>query len=610
MVHTIPNAGAVGRMRTIALLTGAWCLLAAHALSAQGWQETIGWNNIRGEEGTAAIETDNGEIVTVGFTFTISGTSDMYFVRTDRYGAILTHTAYPMTGYVYGVAMDVKEFADGTGDLAVVGHATNNSGNSDIIVMRLFPFGAVKWVRALHIDNVNLTASGVVIAKFGSGGAAPQDVVVSGRSVSGAGSDGVLARLSANGAFVWYKDYNISVAGGFSGQRLHDVDEARVTTATTNAGDIVAVGTADVVFAADVPSDVWVLRVDGNTGSSLGTGHGSVRYGTTETDEGLAICELRNGAHNGDLAIAGRTYGRPGSGPEVLVMQTLPDPTTGLRASSFLGDNAGASDWGNGICEVIPALGANTGNIVVAGVTYAGPFGDTDGRLEEFQGGTLAAGGVTHCRGAAGEDLARARAPVQHGVTSQGYVLTGYTTSTALMPAGNIRNLYLLRNYTTLANNCYSTTVTLSDAAAVLARTASPVVETGGSTLLTPTDVPVSPVWDALPLCEPDAKIVVPHGSIGAATPGSGAMMPATARPTPVRAGREVVLTSTMAEAGTVRLVVTDLTGRRVYATSFERPRGTYETSVPTTGLSAGAYTVTMTSNGSTAVARIIVADR
>jgi hypothetical protein len=587
-----------------ALLCLAGLLIAATSASAQGWQETIGSTNAGGETGTAAVEAANGDMLVTGYA------GDPFFIRTDAYGTVLWQTLYPMIGIRGGQATGIKEFPNG--DIAIVGYVTDASNHEMILVMRLQSNGVPIWTMVL--DNPrDMEAYGLVITNFGSGAAQPGDIVLCGLEYTPT-MHGILARINGGGNLVWFRDYAINAPGAPNSGQLRGVDEAQIATGS-NPGDIVAGGVQSGLTVGALPtSDIWVLRVDGNTGAAVGPGLGSATFGTgaQHNELGKAITELRYGAHPGDLVVTGGADSRPGTAAlEVVMLQTPPDPTdpSSPRASSYIGDGGAVNeDWGNSICEIPPTIGAgsNIGNVVIAGHSENGAFGGTDAFIQEVQEGTMTTVGPMHYMGGKGYDDALSVAPVIHGPISNGYVIAGVTTSTNIMLPGHQQNVHLMKNYYTLANNCQSGTTPLSDAPAGLTATTNQIIETDLVAFAAITPIPISTVWTSRQLCDPDAKFMAPEAE-PSSVDGAVSVAP---HPSLVRRGDLFTLDCALATGGTVSITISDVAGRIVSQATLDREAGPFSQLIRTDGWSAGTYLARVSAGGHVATSRIVVIDR
>jgi len=132
------------------------------------------------------------------------------------------------------------------GSIVAVGVVTDRTKDSDVLVMKLSPYGTLEWARKFGGDGKDI-GMGVTIAANG-------DIIVVGYTSSfGAGeSDVLLLRLDSDGKLEWAKTY-----GGESNETASKVEIA-------NDGKIVVVGSTRS-YGADPgkSSDLWVLKLTG-----------------------------------------------------------------------------------------------------------------------------------------------------------------------------------------------------------------------------------------------------------------------------------------------------------------------------------------------------------
>ncbi|MBS1911251.1 MAG: T9SS type A sorting domain-containing protein [Bacteroidetes bacterium] len=592
-----------GRMALVAL---ALTMIGACPLAAQRWMDTFGGANPTGERGDGVTECANGDVVAVGTSVSATGQPQVYAVRTNASGNPVWHQVYNVAGLGSCTAADVKECANG--NLALCG-AVGNSASRVAFVMRLTSGGAFLWATTARTTLPINFATSILEAQFGNGVTTHAgDIVIGGATQSNVTgvSDGFIARFNSGGTQIWSTTYDVRNPGSWYDQ-ITSIDETQILSASGTVGDIVAVGASSASAAG--PFDIWVSRVDGNTGAIGAAPQGSALFGTPQNDLGFTIHELRNGGHPGDLLVAGSSAGRPApsSNDEAIVLQLLPDPCDAAspRAARYLGDNGTARDGATCAAEITAASVGTVGNIVVGGNNAPGWFGGSDGFLQQFQEGTLAKVGNYYYYGGSADDIMAAMAEVTHAPNSQGFVFTGRTRSPGFIPVGNSQNLWIAKVDGGLNNTCGYEFRTMSDAPATLAHTCVPL-----STLwLTPgtgTGPAVTPPWLADIVC-----FVATKPAIGMnAASGTGSLATLEAYPSPLRSGSALTVNYTLSETADVNITIVDIAGKEVYRNNGTRTGGRTTELVPTSGWAAGTYLVRATANGRSLTTRTAVLGR
>lgn len=591
------------------LLMIALTIAATVPLPAQRWMETFGGTNPTGERGDGVTECANGDIVAVGSSLSATGTPRAYVVRTDAHGVLLWDFVYDVAGTGNSAGYDIKECANG--DLIVAG-ATGPAASRLAFAMRLTSAGGYIWATAVRTTLPNNGATSILETTWGDNVTTfAGDIVIGGITQSPAVgvSDGMIARFTSAGALVWCKSYDVRNPGSYY-DVLTSIDETQIPSITGSVGDIVAVG-----FTSATPTsqqDIWLLRVGGATGTIGAAPQGSALYGTPglQTDAGYAIQELRNGAHNGDLAVAGITRGRPApsTNDEAIVVQFLADPCNAAspRAARFLGDNGTRRDAASCLREITSASVGTLGNIVVGGGQNPGWLGGFDGFIQEFQEGTLAPLWLYYYYGGTGDDILPALAQVSHAPNSQGFVFTGRTTSAGLIPVGNTQNLWLAKVDAQFNNDCAYERRTETDAAATLARTCATILVLNVVPPSSATGPSTSPTWNRYLVCYVAAKTAT-----GASSEDAEARVATLdAYPSPIGRGGGITLAYTLTAPGMVHLSVIDLLGRTMFENESPRGVGHTTTLVPTTGWGAGTYLVRAVVGGKAVSTRIVVTTR
>lgn len=438
------NAGAL-RTR----IGNIWCLSAIIAAivvgvgtaSAQRFERTFG--TVCDDRGLGGVQqVTEGGYVAAGSTRSVQTgcvQQDAYVVRTNHDGTLKWSRTYRL-GTIDG-ANDIQEVltAVGTHDGFILAGTTRDPVgcgfvNQDIFLLRLDRCGNVTW--ALSIDNGMggyEEAHDVVVAANG-------DFIVAGNALNN--GDGFLMRVSPAGVLLWSKRYNTG-----SSDYFYAVDEAA-------NGDIIAAGTTNGTPSGTF--DAWIVRVS-SAGVFVAAPHNAVTYGGTSSNESLrSVQELTAGTKAGDIVAVGRTdYGHPGN-PDVLLVETGPNPCQNLLARSY-GDNGVRADEGYCVREILPHTGAGASSIIVSG--YLTPpagsgFGGQDIFLKKFVTGTLAqaAGASGAVYGSAFPDIGWSVSPAQKVGTcaTSGFVVAGPADGTLTDPS----QLTIVKTNAALSSGC------------------------------------------------------------------------------------------------------------------------------------------------------------
>ncbi|MBS1911250.1 MAG: T9SS type A sorting domain-containing protein [Bacteroidetes bacterium] len=602
MIHHAHTRRAM-RFGCIALSIMALILLAAPPATAQRWQKTFGGANVNGERGNSVTETANGQLVSVGISQSANPAGEVLVIRTTGQGVPVFRKVYQISGASACMANDVKELPNG--DLVIVGWVQLTFAKA--FVMSITSTGAVNWCRLFSGPYQNTVAEAVKVAQFGPNSMTHAgDILIAGESYQPApgDSDGVIARFDATGNAIWIRSYNVLFQNQTCRDALFGLDE----TSAVNPGEIVAVGQSTRPQAVN-GSDVWVLRVDGGTGAIGAAPQGSAVFGTAQNDAARGITELRMGAHPGDIAVAGLTYGRPApsTSSEIVVMQIRPDPCDplGPRAVRYLGDNGPGEDAGTSLAEVRNAAIGTVGDVVVAGYATYGAFGGLDGFMQEFQEGTLAGVGGFFNYGDVGTDQFRTLTPVLNAPNLPGYAAVGATNSAMLMPPGNTRNLWLVKNNGALNNICHYNLQDPLDVAANWNEECRTTTVTTDPTPVSSAPVVANVTWD-FQVCYANPKVALPQG----AEAGTAGVAELDAYPRPVPAGDRLTLGYSLTADAEASVAIVDINGKTMYRNNGSRSEGRTTELVPTAGWPAGTYLARVTVNGHSATTRIVVLNR
>jgi hypothetical protein len=468
-------------------------------------------------------------------------------------------------------------------------------------VLRINAFGNLLWCHRYGHSLNNDIGYDILEAATGNGTTTRQgDLLVAGTSYTGllTGSDGYILRIPATGgAPIWAWTYDIANNQSY----LYGLDEATVGVPAGQAGDVVAVGTD----YSSGNADVWVLRVDGNTGGIGALPQGSARHGGTGEDEGRRIQELRRGIWAGDLVVAGRT------GSEILVLETQPAPGNPLRAAIQMGDGGRQLDEGMALCEVTSAnFGiSHLGNILVTGRTDLGVYGSSDIFLQELAPGTLNL--VTPGPQIFGGDnrdigLSVAQAPNNAGGATPGYFIVGICGSPSIITPLDIDQVYVIKTNVN-GESCNDIPATFVTSRPAFLRSGL-ITKLVVATFNTAWSAGASaPNW-GVALCYM-AKPALPGIEEKPTLTLCGDGAEAISRPSPMKSGGILQLRCTPAEHRTAQVQVSDITGRVVFDEMHGFSPGAAPMQIGTEGWPAGLYLVTITSGRSVERSTVMVVE-
>lgn len=287
--------------RRTALTLACLSLIPATA-AAQNWEMTSGLSTQREvHRGTREVRNciSPGGSISVG-TATPAGTNtNMLAERLNASSGLVFRFEYD-TGGLPEQAAQVAEFRDGSG-FAMVGSIDPTSATaptSRFTITKIGCNGAPVW-RFYYGDTTDYN-TGFDILQTTSGTPAastnPGDLVALGKyfrpatAAAAAVYRARIVRTTVNGAMIWARDYQNTLAGDFELQAIAEL----VPVAPSTTGDLVAVGR--------IGSETAVMQVNGNTGAVVCTartrGLGVAQYHdvvavktSTGTPEFLAVGE-------------------------------------------------------------------------------------------------------------------------------------------------------------------------------------------------------------------------------------------------------------------------------------------------------------------------------
>lgn len=586
-------------VRWLCALAAASALGSNYVALAQ-FQHLYGSGNAEHGRAVVQVASDGGYMAVGSHTDPVTNVNTGYAVRTDAAGAIIWDRHFYFEPQHSVTFSDVKLCADG--NFIITGFETSTqpcaAGCTRMVVMRLFPNGAIRWKRSIGEPSLSYYATSVVETQFGNGTLTNAgDFAVAGYTYDDSRTtEGLLMRLTAEGDIIWKKVYsNPSGNAKFS---LHGVDETRIAP---NAGDIVATGEIDLSPPKGV--EVAVLRVLGLNGEFNVSPRGFAAYGANYSDQGFSITEIRNGAFAGDLVITGASTSRNnGNHFEVLMLETRPDPCDplGHRADQYLGDNNQGLDGGFCVREITdPALYATAGNVIVTGVaTRNFPLPD-QAFLVEIQAGTMTAVGSMHAYGGNDVESGFGVAECHSLYGAPGFVVAGKSSST-------LPGLYMVRTNAARQTPCDYELFTPGGVSAGFQRQCLSITPaTPPADIICGIHIVVTD-WenrDCIDLLKPNRG--EPKLTLETEDGGEAILYP-----NPVRSGDPITIDCPADGADHARIVVTDITGRVIATEEIERASGAAQIEVSTTGWAAGSYIIRLTTPSGSRSGRITVQPR
>ena len=579
--------------------------LAAQPAAAQRFQDIYGLAGSTETQHGGVVQTVNGEYVTCGGTDALSGQQDVYVIRIDAAGNTVWDNVYPLSAFP-SYATNVKECANG--DLIVVGDVQTSAACPschDAFAMRLDAAGNVLRLSFYGDPATDETATDVVETAYGNGTTTfAGDFVVTGIKGTGTpnGNDGYMFRIpNGCGPSIWERSYDVQ---GLDDE-LNGLDELNLNF----TGDIIATG---MTFHFNIPGteDVWILRVDGNTGASIPGA--SASYGIDIGDRGNSIQELQYGASAGHVVVAGTTWNMT----EAYVLEVDPVPACmPMVASNAFGDGTQLPDEAMSVREITnPAIGTQ-GDVVVVGYTSLAPLGGaSDIFMQQFAQGSLAAVGAFNVYGGSDDDYGEEVAEATNSVApyTLGFAIAGLTYSTNIVPPGDPNQIYVIK--TDIAGNTPCNNTTASPVFPPTG-TVEQCVKVHDKTYATGSYVFVpwfsltggSSLCYALPKRSPDPEIG-DDGTI--AFNGSAGGRNVAANPNPVVRHGVLSLAFQQDPNAPTTVVVADLLGREIARRTVGAGNKRMVLPMATEGWAAGTYMITVRSSGEPASTRLVVADR
>lgn len=589
-----------------AITLAAFVMSSAHA-SAQRFQYVYGGPECRDAGRYGVKQLSDGGYLFVGETYSVQadcGISDTYVLRTNPDGSLQWSAAYHI-GNVDS-ATDVIE--DQNGDFVVTGVTDNGdfcTQTRDVFIMKIDPNGnLLQPVRTYGYRESDEIAWNIVETES-------SDYVVVGSTTleAGAERDGYIVRVDNGLNVIFQNRYH-----GDGDDYFYGVDEARID----GSGDIVAVGGTNSWAFGDY--DVWIVRVDGNSGTFNGAPQGGAVWGHERFDEARAVIEVRESEYRGHFVVTGITESRPsGSSQEVLMLQFDGDPCNRV-ADQYAGDAGDLRDGGIDLKEdAFPDV--EVGGVIVTGFTN---FGD-DQRLVEnaflqrFEIGSLNITGAGMAYGGDGVDwgwsVNNATIDDPDIAATPGYIVCGFTQSPNLI-GNDPEQVYLIKTNTSLESGCNEV------AFEFIAEPADFNIECFEVEVIEqPEDCEYDVEWENLDwqeaLCYEYPRTRRQGGNendgvSGVETPAVISFKEGTviSYPNPVTSGTNLNLRFDLNTSAQAHITVTDIVGRVVVEKDATVEAGSALQMIETAGWTSGSYIVRVTIGGVASTTRVVVIEQ
>jgi hypothetical protein len=610
-------------MRSLVLgaVAALWSL-GGGAAEAQ-WQKVAGSRTCR-DAGRATVLPINlnctqGGYISVGETFSMgmssnlcNPTSDIYVIRVDANGNILWAQQFDIGGNDSALAIAEVPGPGNASGFIITGVTDDNNYYCEyrrsIFVMKIgCGGGGAAWVNVYNDQqSTDLVGTSVTISKL------PKlygDIIIGGYRIRagafGGDRDAMLMRLDPVG---FVKNVNFIDLNGLYANRDQYVNG--VTEA--NNGDIIAVGTSSTPLNG---KDGLFIRTLSDPRTVVTT----KLYGGPGDEEFRGVENLTVGPDSTNIAIVGyTTTGRPK--PITYVTKVGPNGNCVVDAtiSSTLPNPNDEGD-GYAIKEVKSVIDASNGGIVgdlvLTGQAFWSSMGHglDDAHLVRLSR-NLNAIRFNKMYGGAGNDcgMGVAEDPTPGLGQLPGYIVAGYTES-PLYDCNDPEQMYLIKTnsggFSGFPFACFEDT----GAAMLTPQNFCPIDVTFNSETFIARcpagAIPTVPwaVWTPQCACVHlfPTKPGAPGEEIGDGE-GSGAL---TLYPNPVRRGGSFTLEAPGKESR-VAIAVSDIAGKVISTSGRSVTPTEREISVSTEGWSAGTYFVTITADGASRTARVVVTDK
>ncbi len=284
------------------------------------WERTYGGSG--NEEGYSVVQTPDGNILTIGYTWSYGNAQEIFIVKTDLYGKKIWQKTYG------GRNRDIghKAIVTSDGHIVIVGQTNSpgiSNGNDDVWLHKIDQDGNQKWFKAFGELNHEV---GYDVVELGTGGF----LIVGFRDFySSGGKNILLIKTDEMGNMIW--DKTIGVDGDF--------DEIGYTISKSKNNGYLICASTNATGNSWYDPQVINIDFDGNiiwNKTYNGSGLKHTRWVATATDDGGA-------------AIAGTTnyFRESGSNEDAYIMKIDKD-------GKKLWDTAvqgGKNDWGWAVIE-------------------------------------------------------------------------------------------------------------------------------------------------------------------------------------------------------------------------------------------------------------------
>jgi hypothetical protein len=239
------------------------------------WEKTFGGTN--DDWGYSVQQTSNGGYIIAGGTYSsVTGSYDVYLIRTDLDGNLEWEKTFGGTGYDSGDS--VQQTADG-GYIIAGGTYSSGAGSADVYLIRTDSLGNHIWDATFGGTDYDW---GYSVQQAADG-----NYIIAGETYpSGAGfADVYLIKTDADGNHIWNATF-----GGTDDDSGYSVQQ------TSDGGYIIA---GETYSSGAGLADVYLIKTD-----SVGNLQWEKTFGGTSDDSGLSVRQTSDGGY----IIAGETY--------------------------------------------------------------------------------------------------------------------------------------------------------------------------------------------------------------------------------------------------------------------------------------------------------------
>ncbi|MDB5036080.1 MAG: hypothetical protein JWQ98_3321 [Chlorobi bacterium] len=612
-----------------------FCLMRADAWGQVSFEHVYAAPN---GSGTRGVSMDlgcgtAGGFISVGSRPGNGTNADVYVVRTKGDGSVIWAQSYDIGAIGWNdYATSIVELNSSNG-YAITG-ITQDSGSHDtfasfdIFVMQIDCDGNVVWVKTFGDSAHAERAQDIKTAPALLGDGTEDLVIAGGRSTAGGGvRDALLFRLSSTGAPIWERTYDLGVgkSEGFT---------ALTVTTVTGAGDIVAVGSREVLVPGlGSRSQGFMMRV-GPNGLIGGGSQGAADFGPDSSNEIFqSVIELKVGPLAGNLVAIGETNVSPSGDRDIYVVRTgySPcSPSVQRRIGNHVDSYGLIDDSGYDIKELAGDMtnynGMRGGYLILTGYSGQRITTPTPNHPTPYHHNNLALLGLDPTT------LIPVRGPVSgtgrlFGGDSLNYGSYGYS----LAEVDNLSGSGMRRGIIICGLSTDDLTQRLAGGEFYIVKT-DDAGRTGCEFNWFPPDTPIlmfhclTPIPAALDLgvdvryelwgADNDTD-VCPRPIFPKLTPGFGTDDEApvigssiTSAPNPIERGQVSTLSYTAATEGKIVLTVADEVGKIVNHSSLDAMRGRNAIAFDTHDLPAGVYMITIANGDDVQRTRVVIVSR